>query len=239
VLFEGKPPRGLKPVIKAGAEEVGYYHLKDDPDDRPIDEHTLMEMNNKNGDFLRLALKKSPEEVMSLQHVKWRSEVFSDFRVAALVSMIKAAYLTLFWKLGYRYALSSAGLSIGHDILGRFYLENRGKTTRQVHAAAAEFFQPYVNMLRPAEVAGDNAPKGTIEDNRVFVWLGSSGLGLGIGVFVRVNKRLQCVLMPGYSDAERAAIYHDFLRNDKHELWVREGQFHEGKDCWEAHPRRV
>src|ERR1700722_11717616 len=69
MFFGNKPPRGLKPTIKAGDEEVGYYHLNADPDDKPIDEHTLMEMNNKNGDFLRLALKKSPKEVMALQHV--------------------------------------------------------------------------------------------------------------------------------------------------------------------------
>src|SRR5690348_16595378 len=37
ILFGDKPPRGLKPVIKAGEEEVGYYHLKGDPDDKPID----------------------------------------------------------------------------------------------------------------------------------------------------------------------------------------------------------
>jgi hypothetical protein len=139
----------------------------------------------------------------------------------------QSCFLDALLEAGYRYALSSADIAVGHDILGRFYLENRGKTTSQVREAAVDIFRPYVNMVRPAEVAGDNAPKETIEDNRVFLWLGSSGRGLGIGVFVRVNKRLQCVLMPGYSDDERAAIHLDFLRNDKHELWVRESQFSE------------
>ena len=237
LVFGEKPPRGVKPVIKAGQEEIGYYHLERGHD--PIDEHTLMEVNSKNGDFLRLALKKSPEEVLSLQHVRWHSEVLGDFRIAALVSVIKAAYLTLFWKLGYRYALSSAGLSIGRDVLGRFYVENQGKSYQEVRQAAAKFFQPYVNMVRPAEALGGSAPQGTIEDDRVFVWLGSSGRGLGIGVFVRTDKRLQCVLMPGYCDAERAAVYLDFLRNDKHDLWVRDGQFNEKGDCWEIRPERV
>jgi hypothetical protein len=129
-------------------------------------------------------------------------------------------------------------LSVGYQILGRFYRENRTKKYPEVRAAAAEFFKPYVNMLRPAEVAGENTPRGTIEDNRAFIWLGSSGRGLGIGVFVRTNERLQCVLMPGYSDEERAETYLDFFRNDKHELWVRQGEYNEGKGCWEAHPQR-
>jgi hypothetical protein len=237
-LFEGKPPPALKPVITVGGEPLDYYHLKD-PDNTPINEHTLMEINRKNGEFLRIALKKTAEEVMALQNLKWQTEVFADCRIAAVVSVIKAAYLTLFWKLGYRYVLSTAGLSIGRELLGRFYLENRGRSRQQVQAAAAEYFRPYFNMVRPAEPTGEHAPRGTIEDNRVFIWLGSSGLGLGIGVFVRVNKRLNCVLMPAYAEHERAQVYMDFLRNDKHELWVRDGVFDEQKDQWEANPRRV
>ncbi|MHB1424925.1 MAG: type II toxin-antitoxin system MqsA family antitoxin [Gemmataceae bacterium] len=240
LFFAGKAPCGLKPVIKAGPQEIEYYQLQDDPEDLPIDEHTLIEINGKNGGFMRLALKKSPEEILSLQHVKWHSEAFGDFRIAALVSTIKAAYLTLFWKLGYQYTLrSSAGLSVGHDMLGRFFVENRGKIPQQVRAAAVEFFRPYVNMVRPVESLGEKAPQGTIEDNRAFVWLGSSGRGLGIGVFVRTNDRLHCVLMPAYSDAEGAESYLDFLRNDKEVLWVRASQYSEDQGCWEVHPQRL
>jgi hypothetical protein len=238
-LFEpgNPPPRGVRPVIKAGGEEIRYYPLKGD--DKPINEHTLMEINAKNGAFMRLALKKSPKEVLALRQVKWHSEVFADFRIAALVSLIKAAYLTLFWKLGYKYTLSAAGLSVGHDILGRFFLDNKGKSNQEVQVAAKEFFAPYINMLRPAEPVGENAPRGTIEDSQVFVWLGSSGHGLGIGVFVRTNHRLHCVLMPGYSDSEGAETYLDFLRNPKEELWVREGQYDEERNCWDVYPDRI
>jgi hypothetical protein len=191
-----KTPPMLKPLIKAGEQEIPYYYLSDKLDELPVNEHTLLEMNSQNGDFLRLALKKTPDEVRALQHVKWHSEIFGDFRVAVLVSCIKAAYLTLFWKLGYGYTLSAAGMSVGREILGRFFLENHGKDKEAIQVAAVEFFRPYINMLRPVQIAGDEAPKGTIEDNRVFIWLGSSRRGLGIGVFIRANKRLQCVLMP-------------------------------------------
>jgi len=239
VFFGSKPPRGLRPIISAGGQEIGYYGLGDDPDTMPTDAHTLMEMNGKNGGFLRIALKRPPAEILMLQHQKWQSEVFADYRVASMVSLIKAAYLTLFWKLGYQYVLSSAGLSVGRSILGYFFLENRGKPTPQVHRAATEFFKPYVNMVRPALVSGENAPRGTIEDNRVLIWLGSSGRGIGIGVFVRTDNRLDCVLMPAYSDAKGAEVYQDFLQNDKEGLWVREGKFNEKSGEWDAHPQRV
>jgi hypothetical protein len=239
LFFGAKAPRGLRPVIKAGEEEVAHYQLKDDPENMPINEHTLLEINDKNGRFMRLALKKTPEQVLALQNVKWQSEAFGDFRIAALVSTIKAAYLTLFWKLGYQYALSTAGLSVGYDLLGRFYKDNCGRSYQEVRTAAKEFFGPYVHMLRPAEVVGDDTPRGTIEDNRAFIWLGSSGRGLGLGVFVRTNGRLQCVLMPGYSDDDGAAAYLDFLRNDKEELWVRLGEYSDTKGRWEANPQRV
>jgi hypothetical protein len=239
LIFGGKAPRGLKPMIKAGGAEIEYYTLKDDPSHTPINEHTLLELNGKNDGFLRLALKKAPEEILSLKDLKWHSEVFGDFRLSALASIIKAAYLTLFWKCGYQYALSLSGRSVGHDLLGRFYLDNRSKKHSDVLAAAGVFFKPYIHMVRPVMCVGGTAPHGTIEDNRAFFWLGSSGRRLGIGVFVRTNDVLHMVLMPDYSDADGAAIYLNFLRNNQEFLWVNDAAYNETKGGWDVHPESI
>jgi hypothetical protein len=62
---------------------------------------------------------------------------------------------------------------------------------------------------------------------------------LGIGVFIRTNDKLHCVLMPGYSDADGTGTYLDFLSNSKEEYWVREGQLDEIEECWEVHPQHL
>jgi hypothetical protein len=237
LFLGGKPARGLRPVIRAGGEEIPFYSLKDGQE--PIETHTLLELQGNSSGFMRFALKKTPAEVRSLQQMKWRSEISGDFRIAAFVSLLKAAYLTLFWKFGYKYALSTAGMSIGHHLLGRFFEENRGERTDEVREAAAEFFKPHLHMVRPVEFPGPNPPRGTIEDNRAFVWLGSSGRGLGIGVFVRTDDQLHCVLMPAYSDADSIGTYEEFRRNDSEEIWVREGEFNETKQAWDLEEQRV
>jgi hypothetical protein len=238
LFFDGKPPRGLRPVIKAGNEEIEYYLLKA-TDQLPTGQHTLLEMTGKDGKTLRIALKRPPGEIKPLTNFKWHSEAIGDFRIAALVSVIKAAFLTLFWKAGYGYALSLAGRSIGYDLLGKFYLDNMEKSREDVLAAAMDFFKPYVNMVRPADYVEGTAPRGTIEDNRALIWLGSSGQVLGIGVFVRTDDRLQMVMMPSYSDAEGVATYLDWLNNKRDALWVREGAFNMGTRRWDVCPERV
>jgi hypothetical protein len=70
--------------------------------------------------------------------------------------------------LGYEYALSSAGIFVGHDILGAFYQENHEKPKEAVLAAGRQFFQPYVNMMRPIVGYSGSPPQGTLNDRAGF-----------------------------------------------------------------------
>ena len=83
-------------------------------------DQTRVIVETPSGKEVKLILKMHPADLQAAASKKWRIAIERDYRLPALVSMIKAAYLTLFSMLGYRYALSAAGLEVGHSILGRF-----------------------------------------------------------------------------------------------------------------------
>ena len=74
---------------------------------------------------VRLALKVPPEGVLNSLDGRWDIAIEKDVRLASLVSLLKAAHLTLFHSLGYRYALSAGGRFIGFTVLGDFFLKTR------------------------------------------------------------------------------------------------------------------
>src|SRR5262249_33974737 len=61
---------------------------------------------------VRLVLKKHPTQMAKDVGKRWSMVVDRDWRLPVIVSVIKAAYLTLFKILGYGYALSAGGLEI-------------------------------------------------------------------------------------------------------------------------------
>jgi hypothetical protein len=154
----------------------------------------------------------SPGSAAAVQSAALR--VDWDCTAPATASLIKAAHLTLFCLIGYSYALSAAGEYVGHQILRQFYLQNCGKSGKQVKQAAKTYFSQFVNMITPIHGATD-LMKGTIADNRLHLFCGSSGNPYGMGVLIRMNERLFEVLVPALpGDSDRVATYLDFLGND-------------------------
>ena len=133
-----------------------------------------------------------------------------DVRISALVSLIKSAHLTLFEILGYRYALSTGGYFIGHDILGKFYLKIKCAVKSDVFKNAFLFFQEFAHMVRPIQDY-DIAKDGTIIDQIVFVCLGKYNQPWALIVFIRVSQTMQAVLIPIFDNAEMVETDLSFL----------------------------
>jgi hypothetical protein len=230
VVFDSHLSKKMKPRITVDGEVCEHY-LSDGHNSLPP-EHTGIILEGGNTDAIKVVLKKTPSEFMADRAREWKIVIERDCRVTALVSLIKAAYLTLFRMLGYRYALSCAGLEVGCNILGKFYRMHGHKPTEEARNEARQWFRPYVNMMRPIEGFSGRAPRGTIEDNVAMVCFGSSGKPFGLIVCIRTNKTFQGVLMPGYDNAESAATYFDFLNNKKEKLRVNYCEFSPKDKCW-------
>ena len=196
--------------------------------------------NEDTGSVHHLVLAKDPGQVVAAQGGQWGLVVEHDCRASAVVTLIKSAYLTLFFTHGYRWVLSRAGLSVGRSILGRFYEENRGRSPSDVRAAAAEFFHPYRHMVRPIlDGCGAAELRGTVEDHRGGVCFGSSGRPFAIIVCVRIGEERHAVLMPAWSHPDSAVAYRDFLEGDRETLRVNNALYEPDKDQWLVHPETM
>lgn len=186
-----------------------------------------MEFDN-DGQLIQLGLKMSPEDVLAATGQKWEIAISKDVRVPALVSLIKAAHLTLFQMLGYRYALSAGGYFVGRQILGEFFLQNRNKPRPDVLKSAHSFFQEFTHMVRPVQSSGIDF-QGTITDKRLLICKENSGPPWAFIVFIKTSQSLHAVMVPILDQPDTVAKFLRFLQDASDSIEVVISCFEEGQ----------
>lgn len=197
----------------------------------PPPEHFVRAVIGDGPDAPAFGIKMSKDEMAASAGGKWEFVVFKDARIHALVSLIKAAHLTLFHLFGYRYALSSAGLFVGSDILGRFYQSNRRRPKLEILANAWAYFRESKNMVHLL-MGKPGGFEGTVRDRKLFVCHGSSGMIWAHIVFVNTAGRLNAVMMPAFNTADSAGVFLDFLSNDHETIQVSTAEFDRENQRW-------
>lgn len=147
-----------------------------------------------------------------------------------MVSLLKAAHLTLFEILGYQYAFSVGGYFVGRQILGEFFNQNHSKPKSKVLENSFQFFREFTHMVRPV-LSIDADIKGTISDRKMFICRGRKGLPWGLMVFVRIMNSFHAVLIPIFDEPETVEIFMNFLKNENESLDVTLCKF--DQDHWE------
>jgi hypothetical protein len=227
VLADRALAKRFRPKIMAAGRPIDYYM----PTGPIPPEHTRVILGGPHGD-VAFVLKAPPDEVAALSSADWTVAVEKDVRIPALVSTLKAAHLTLFEMLGYTYALSAGGHFLGHDVLGKFFLENRGKAKSEVLARASLHFREFAHMMRPMLGVPDSF-KGTAEEKAVYVCERGS-IRWGMIVMVRTTPGpLHAVLVPVLEDPVAAPIFMNFLRGSTDEPFAARLAWFRG-DRWEA-----
>lgn len=182
------------------------------------------------GRLTPIVLKLDPSEMRRLAGATWQIRIDRDLRLSALVSILKAAHLTLFEMIGYSYALSPGGRLVGQNILGDFYLANAGRQKAEVIANAATHFSEFVHLVRPVVEAPAHL-KGTINDQKLYVCQ-DGAIKWGVIVFVRTTHLLHAALLPVFQDDEGASRFVQFLSNAQEEISARLVRF--TGDHWAA-----
>ena len=205
-------------------------------DDKPVDyfitngevpkEFTRLELDI-NGQVIQLGLKISPEDFVKAKESNWEMAISRDVRVSALISLIKAAHLTLFSMLGYKYAFSSGGYFVGRNILGEFYLKNKGKAKKEILKNAYFFFKEFGHMARPIDSSEINF-QGSISDNQILLCQKYGDIAWGCIVFVKTAQTVNAVLLPNFDQPDSVVRFFDFLKNDKEEIDVALMRFEQG-----------
>jgi hypothetical protein len=158
--------------------------------------------------------------------------VEKDLRIPALVSTLKAAHLTLFNMLGYSYAISAGGHFLGHDVLGRFFLENEGRPKADVLASAYPYFREFAHMMRPMLGVPDSF-RGTAEEKAIYL-CERGAIRWGMIVMVRTGPGpLHSVLVPLLEDLVAANVFVSFLRGATDDAFATRLAWFRG-DRWEA-----
>jgi len=178
----------------------------------------------------------NPKSAFEKADQQWETWVSKDFRVPALVSLIKAGYLTLFSVLGYRYALSVDGLLVGGHVLGQFFRSNVGKPKEVVLDDARGFFGPYAHMVRPV-LKTKLQFAGTVADGNMFLCRSFSGEPWAVVVFIRTSQQLHAVLLPLTESEAAYRAFVSFLHNDETTLRANFLKFE--RDHWTTNPKPV
>ncbi len=229
-VFDESLRKKMDVRITLDGQDCDYHYHKGG---KPASCHSRIILDGGDGRERQIALHMPPQEVTGALNRNWQVVVEGDYRLSALVSLIKAGYLTLFRLFGYRYVLSLAGRYVGYDLLGRFYAENHGRTTEQAKASAREFFRACTTMVRPIERVEGEPPRGTIEDRRVMACFSSSSHdAFACAVCVRTGSALHAVLLPAFTRADSVAAYFEFLMNDRETIWLEHCQYEAEKDQW-------
>jgi hypothetical protein len=175
-------------------------------------------------------LKMHRSEVLNAANQKWEIEASRDLTVQMLASTPKAAHLSLFKMLGYRYVFTTSAHFVGRTLLGEFFLRHANVRKRDIESKAIEFFAPNVHMVRPI-ISTTFGAEGTITDRKMFMCMGGSGVPWAFIVLVRTGEQMHGVMLPTFQTVDQVDTFIGFSRNSNQSIQVATCSF-EG-DKWQ------
>lgn len=237
ILSDDDARRQIKPFLVIEGTDYKLYPKK--PNQKIPDNHSTLSFDFDETKIYGVEIDHETME-RSLQRGEWYPSWEVDVSLHAIPSLIKAAHLTMFRLLGYQYVLSSiAGWYVGNEILGKFFLENRGNKNPQVEENARLFFQRFQRMVKAVNVDF----KGTLEEE-IVVTCSSNKVIWGMIVFINLGSNIptQAVMLPaGGSPFYCLGVFGEFLKgNIRHfDILVNkriDSQWHYDANGWKPSP---
>lgn len=226
ILLNRRLSRWFRPKFSVDGTPVEHYL----PKGRVPPSHSELVVEREGLPPDRLALKVTPSEMLTAVGADWQLALEKDVRLPALVSLLKAAHLTLFGLMGYSYALTTAGRFVGWDILGSFVYEAIEFGRTNVMERAATHFPQFAALVRPMKTSPSGL-KGTITDGQLFLCTGSL-TPWALMVFVRTGDSMHAVLLPVMEDDESTARFLRFMSAPSPRFEIRLARF--AGDRWEV-----
>jgi hypothetical protein len=239
VLVDRSLSRRLRPKIALQGEEVQHYARQTKHAVPASFSRLDLETSGGTASFV---LKIAPEELIPFTGSPGGLEIVleRDLRLAALVSLLKAAHLTLFDLLGYRYVLSSGGWLLGKSILGVFVSSAQADDDRNwVHARARGHFADFVHLVRPVlrDAADPRLGRSTLEDGIVWICGNEPHVPWALMVFVRTEGQRHAVLCPCFERHVEVNRFLSFLSDGERTISCWPAKLESG--AWHVDPRRL
>ena len=198
--------RRFRPKFTKDGEEVQHYLASG-----PVPEYHTEVESDVDGHTVRLGLKLSPNELLDAVEKKWEILVEKDLRLPAVVSVLKAAHLTMFHLLGYRYALSAGGRFLGKTVLGDFFQKCQGMGRALALKKAEDHFKEFSGMWRAIAALPPDF-SGTLTDRYCHILM-SREEPWAFLVVVRTGIQRHVAVVPIMDDADSAARFVQFLQS--------------------------
>jgi hypothetical protein len=112
VLVDRTLSRKLRPTITVDSTPVEHYH----PTGPVPTAHSELLIERDGRLTTSLAIKLSPTDALAALERSWDIRIEADVRLAALVSLLKSAHLTMFEMIGYEYGLSATATPAGGEV---------------------------------------------------------------------------------------------------------------------------
>jgi hypothetical protein len=225
LLLDRRLARKLRPQLLIDGQPVEHYVSGDNVPSH----HSMLLVEREGQTPIPLVLKLAPSDTLSALDANWEVEISRDVRLAALVSLLKSAHLSMFSLMGYSYALTAGGLFLGWEILGRFVARNLDSDPVTVLRDAQQHFREFVNLVRPMAVPPEKAA-GTITDAQLFLCTGTPK-AWAFMVLVRTGTDMHAVVVPMIEDEEGGARFARFLKDPAPRFEVKRIKFAGGR--WE------
>ena len=216
----------LKPEFLLNGRPIEYYFAKGPV---PKDHSQVTFMIGRKA--VELVFKIPPSKIEGIV-VQW--SINKNIQLAALVSLLKAAHLTLFHLCMYDYVFQNGGFFLGRTILGEFFLKAKDLNRTEILNEARSFFSPFVNMVRPA-ITDRLDLKGTLTDHMLYTCMDNCNKPWAFIIFVQTESHLSSVLVPFLDNEENIMLFRDFLAESDNTLNVKLTQWR--KDSWSMHPK--
>ena len=226
VLADTVLARQLRPRLILGGADVEYYHPRGDIPP----EHSMVEVATQAHE-VQLAVKRPPETIQD--GLTGLVQIEKSIPLEALVSLLKAAHLTLFHLLGYRYALSDGGYFLGKTVLGDFFLQNRKRERDDILKSAWTHFKQFANMVRPV-LSRPFFPQGTLTDHLLYFCV-TGNRPWAFLIFVKTESHLSAVMVPVMDGAETTLRFTEFLERPCSALDIRLARWK--GEAWEVSPK--
>jgi hypothetical protein len=221
IIVDPDLSKKLRPQILLGDEVVPHFMAHD-----PVPDHFTEAIVGGPCGAIRLGLKIHPNDAAAAIGKGCQIVIEKDIRLPALVSLLKAAHLTLFEMLGYRYALSAGGFFLGRTVLGDFFLQNRGRSKADILTNAASHFREFANMVRPV-----SSPATTVQDTATdrFLFVCEAQTPWAFIVFIRTSDLVHAVLVPVFEAPSAPARFVSFLRGEGGPIQAKRCRFDDDK----------
>ena len=226
IIIDAELSKRFRPEILFGGTVVKHFVATG-----PVPERFAEAVVGGPGGAIRIGLKMHPDDAAAAMGRGCEIAIEKDVRLSALVSLLKAAHLTLFEMLGYRYALSAGGFFLGRTVLGDFFLHNKDLCKAEILKNASSHFREFANMVRPVLVPPGPA-RGTAADHFLFVCECEGQTPWAFIIFVRTSDLLHAVVVPVIEAPNAAARFVTFLRGEGGPIQARRCWFK--KDKWVA-----